>query len=189
MTQSIKDLLITYFKNHPFQDCEHGPVVDWVTEQWLLEHDNPPRDPWRSIRHLHEEGFLIKVSKGIYRYDPNYIVNNQLENFTDEQRKAIFERDHYRCVICGRGYAEGVEIHADHIKPKNKGGEASILNGQTLCAEHNLRKKNYQQTELGKRMFIRLDELATANQDDNLKQFCTEIFRVFEKYHIDDHIK
>jgi len=36
MTRSIRDLILEFFSNHPNQEFEHGPVVDWVTEQWLL---------------------------------------------------------------------------------------------------------------------------------------------------------
>ncbi|MBI5133359.1 MAG: HNH endonuclease [Thaumarchaeota archaeon] len=39
-------------------------------------------------------------------------------------------------VVCARGISDGVEIHADHIKPKDLGGNAEIINGQTLCARH-----------------------------------------------------
>lgn len=33
MSKSISDLIMEYFKAHPKQDLEHGPVVDWVEEQ------------------------------------------------------------------------------------------------------------------------------------------------------------
>ncbi|SRR5581483_578996 len=189
MTRAIRDLLLEYFISHPNQELEHGPVVDWVTEQWLLEHKTPPRDPWRGIRALHQEGILIKVSKGIYKYDPEATTHRELEDFTPEQKEQIFKRDDYRCVICGRGRRDGMEIHADHIVPKDKGGKAEISNGQTLCSEHNFRKKNYKQTETGKRMFIHLYELAKDKGDDDLKRFCAEILEVFEKNGINGHIE
>jgi len=31
-------------------------------------------------------------------------------------------------VICGRGKKDGVDLHIDHIKPKDFGGEATIEN-------------------------------------------------------------
>lgn len=189
MTTPLRDLILTYFKKHPNQELEHGPVVDWVTEQWLHEHDTPPRDPWRSIRALHQEGVLVKVRKGVYKYDPTAVVHRELEDFTPEQKEQIFKRDNYRCVICGRGRQDGIEIHADHIKPKDKGGQATIENGQTLCAEHNFKKKNYKQTETGKKMFIRLYELAKAQDDEDLMKFCAEILEVFEKNGVNGHIE
>lgn len=73
MPKSVSELIIEYFKKHPNKDLKHGPVVDWVTEQWLKEHKEPPRDPWRAIRMLHQEGTLIKVKKGIYRYEPDHV--------------------------------------------------------------------------------------------------------------------
>ena len=92
------------------------------------------RDPDRAIRKLAQQGKLIKVRKGVYKYDPDLITNPELEDFTPAQRKQIFERDNYRCVICGKGQRDGVEIQADHIIPKDLGGKATIENGQTLCA-------------------------------------------------------
>ena len=100
----------------------------------------------------------------------------------------IFKRDGYRCVVCGRGKKDGVEIHADHIKPKDFGGTATIENGQTLCAQHNFQKKNYKQTETGKKMFIRLYELARKIKDKRLKDFCASILAVFEEHDINGHI-
>lgn len=189
MTTPLRDLILEYFHKHPNQELEHGPVVDWATEQWLREHDTPPRDPWRSIRALHQEGILIKVRKGVYKYDPTAVIHRELEDFTPEQKEQIFKRDNYRCVICGRGKPDGVEIQADHIKPKDKGGQATLENGQTLCAEHNFKKKNYKQTETGKKMFIRLYELARSQDDEDLMKFCSEILEVFEKNGVNGHIE
>ncbi len=59
MAKTINELILEYFVNHPNKELKHGPVVDWVTEQWLKEQDKPPRDPWRAIRKLYQEGKLI----------------------------------------------------------------------------------------------------------------------------------
>ena len=186
--KSISDLIKEYFKNHPNQDLPHGPVVDWVEEQYLKLYGKKPRDTWRGIRHLHEEGFLIKVKKGIYRYDPLFVKKRDLEDFTPEQKEAILKRDGYKCVICGRGKKDGVELHVDHIKPRYLGGKSTIENGQTLCAQHNFIKKTLKQTETGKKMFIRLYELAKKEGEEKLKKFCEEILNVYEKYNINGHI-
>lgn len=178
-----------YFKEHPHQDMSHGPVVDWVEERFLKLYKKKPRDIWRAIRMLHQQGTLIKVKKGIYRYDPNAATKVELEDFTPEQKEEIFKRDNYRCVICGRGKADAVELHADHIKPKDKGGKAEIENGQTLCAQHNFQKKTYKQTETGKRMFIHLYELAKKQNDEKIKKFCASILTEYEKHGINCHIK
>jgi len=186
--KSIRDLLIEYFKAHPKEDMPHGPVVDWVENRYKRLYNKKPRDTWRSIRNLHENGFLIKVKKGIYRYDPKAVQQRELEDFMPEQKEVILKRDGYKCVICGRGKKEGVELQVDHIKPKYLGGKSIIENGQTLCAQHNFIKKTLKQTETGKKMFIRLYELAKNEGNDDLKNFCAQILETYEKYNINSHI-
>ncbi|HXK64748.1 MAG TPA: HNH endonuclease [Spirochaetota bacterium] len=187
--KTITDLIIEFFKNHPKEDMPHGPVVDWVEEQYTKLYNRKPRDIWRSIRRLHQEGFLIKVKKGIYRYDPDIANNKHLEEFSQELKNQILERDNYKCVICGRTAKEGYELHVDHILPKDKGGKATLDNGQTLCSICNFRKKNYNQTESGKRMFIRLLKIAKEVGDIKTQKFCEEILNTYEKFNINGHIK
>lgn len=146
------------------------------------------RDPDRAIRQLSQGGFLIKIAKGIYKYDPKKANKRELENFTAIQKEAILKRDNFKCVICGRGKKDGVELHIDHIKPKDFGGEAIIENGQTLCSQHNFIKKNLKQTETGKKMFIRLYELAKSEKNEELLKFCVDILETYEKYDINGHI-
>jgi 5-methylcytosine-specific restriction endonuclease McrA len=189
MSKTIRDLILEYFQERPNQALEHGQVVDWVTREYLKTHPTPPRDTWRGIRSLAQEGMLIKVRKGVYMYDPDLLTNRELEDFTNEQKAQIFKRDGYRCVRCGRGRADGVEIHADHIIAKDSGGKATIENGQTLCAQHNFQKKNYNQTESGKRMFIRLYELAKKQGDEKTMRFCVDILETFERHGVNGHIE
>jgi len=147
------------------------------------------RDADRGIRLLAQSGFLIKVKKGVYRYDPNSIENIELEDFTTAQKKIILARDNYKCVVCGRGKKDGIELHVDHIKAKDLGGKAILENGQTLCAQHNFMKKNLKQTETGKKMFIRFYELAKVEGYEELKKFCEQILEVYERNNINSHIK
>ncbi|MEW6013187.1 MAG: HNH endonuclease [Elusimicrobiota bacterium] len=189
MKKSISELVKDFFKKNPKKDLNHGPVVDWVTKEWLKENKEPPRDPWRAIRKLHQEGFLIKVRKGVYRYDPDFVNIKELDDFTPELKEKILERDGYKCVICGRTKREGYELHVDHILPKDKGGKATLENGQTLCSICNFRKKNYNQTESGKKMFIKLWETAKKLGDKKTQEFCEEILNTYEKFDINGHIE
>lgn len=147
------------------------------------------RDPDRSIRQLSQKGFLIKIGKGIYKYDPNFERNIELEDFTLAQKRIILERDRFRCVVCGRGKKEGVELHIDHIQSKDSGGKATIENGQVLCAQHNFQKKNYKETETGKMMFIRLYEKAKSIGNERLTSFCSQVLEVYEKNNVNGHIE
>lgn len=188
MPKTIRELVMEYFVNHPNQELSHTPVVTWVIEQYRQEHGKSPQDPWRTIRQLHQDGKLIKVRKGVYKYDPNYEHDVVLFEFSPQDKTLIFERDNYRCVVCGRGTREGVTLAADHIKPKDKGGTNTIENGQTLCYEHNLRKSNYSQTEAGKRYFIRMYETALNSQDEKVIAFCQAVFDVYDEHDVDAHI-
>lgn len=183
------DLIKEYFIAHPQKDIKHPEVVDWVVAEWKKRTGEVFRDPDRGIRSLSQKGFLQKIKKGVYRYDPDFVVNRELEDFTQEQKEIIMKRDGYKCVICGKGKKDGVELQVDHIKPKDLGGRATIENGQTLCAQHNFRKKNYGQTETGKKMFIRLYELAQESKDKELIAFCEDVLGVYVKHGINSHIK
>ncbi|MCK4396280.1 HNH endonuclease [candidate division WOR-3 bacterium] len=189
MGKSIADLVMEYFKKHPNVDLPHGPVVDWVEKQYLKLYRRKPRDTWRQIRKFHQEGKLIKVKKGVYRYDPDYVKEVELFDFPSKIKEAILKRDGYKCVVCGRGVKDGVELVVDHIKPKDKGGTNDIENGQTLCMEHNLMKKNYSQTEAGKKFFIKMYEQAVANNDKRMIDFCKCVFECYNMHKINSHIQ
>ncbi len=186
--KSVSELIVEYFKSHSKQDLTHGPVVDWVEEKYIELYKKKPRDTWRAIRKLHEEGFLIKVKKGVYRYEPDLVHKRIIEEFTDEQKKIILKRDGYKCIRCGRGIKEGVELHVDHIDPKYKGGTAIIENGQILCSQHNFVKKYLNQTETGKKMFILLYELAKKKDNKEIFDFCKDLLEVYDKHNINGHI-
>lgn len=188
MVRTIGYLIMEYFKKHPKIGLKHGPVVDWVEEQYLKLYNKKPRDTWRAVRKLHQEGKLIKVQKGIYKYDPDYVHRLKLYDFPSDIKKKIFERDKYRCVICGLGTKDGVEVCADHIIPRDRGGNNTLENGQTLCSRHNLIKKNYSQTEAGKRYFIKLYKKALKMNDKKMLKFCKDVFDVYNRHKINSHI-
>lgn len=185
---SQKDLLMEYFKNNPNKDIPHKESVNWAIKEFSKRTGRVFADSDRGIRKLHQEGYLVKEKKGVYRYDPSLVQKKDLEDFTSATKKAIFKRDDFKCVMCGKGLKDGVEIHADHIKPKDHGGKATLENGQTLCGPHNYLKKNLKQTESGKKMFIRLYDLAKASGDEKLVKFFSEILEVFEKNDMNGHI-
>lgn len=183
------DLIMEFFKANPKRDISHPEVVDWVTSEWQKRTGKVFRDPDRGIRSLHQKGYLQKIAKGIYRYEPESVnIRQDLEDFSPALKKQILERDNYKCVICGLGKNEGVELHIDHIKPKDLGGKATLQNGQTLCARHNFLKKNLKQTETGKKMFIRMLETAKEADDKGLIAFLNEVLEVYEKHNINGHI-
>lgn len=51
-------------------------------------------------------------------------------------RRAVFERDAYRCVNC----AGFIDLTCDHRVPESKGGQTKLDNLQTMCRSCNSRK-------------------------------------------------
>ncbi len=99
---SQNEIIIEFFKNNPNRDIKHPEIVDWATSEYNKRTGKIFRDPDRNIRKLSQSGFLIKVAKGVYKYDPEYEHQRELEDFTSAQKKEILERDGYRCVVCGK---------------------------------------------------------------------------------------
>ena len=187
MRKSQMDLVLDYFKNNPNRAIKHPEVVDYVTAQWEKATGKKFRDPDRAIRKLHQQGLLQKISKGEYKYDPKLAKEIKSEDFTSAQKEQILKKDNYRCVFCGKGYKEGVELHVDHIVPRDKGGKATIDNGQTLCSEHNILKDNYGQMVFGKKIFIRMRDKAKELNDRLMENFCNDILKVYKKHGIDEN--
>jgi predicted restriction endonuclease len=186
------DFIKAWFRKHPNRDIHHSESRTAIEKEWAKIRKEPFADIDRGTRQLAQEGFLVKVKKGWYRYDPSNITSRKLEDFSSAQKREILARDGYRCVICGLGQNDGVDLQVDHIKPKELGGTAAVTNGQTLCARHNFIKKISSQTETGKKMFITLLSAAKASDDANrekLIDFCEEILSVFEKHGINGHIE
>ncbi len=184
-----KDLVLEYFKAYPNRDISHNTAVPWLMEQYKDRTGKNFVDPHRAIRSLYDDGVLQKIEKGVYRYDPNYKSKPQHSPFTQEERNHIFVRDKHKCVICGKGKCDGVEIHADHVKPRAMGGESTIHNGQTLCAQHNYIKKHHGQYAFSKKMFVNYLEEAKQSNRSEIIEFCKEIIEIYDKYDIDSHIR
>ncbi len=182
------DLIFSYYRERPNKAIPHAEVVDWAVAEWQRRSGKVFRDPDRAIRKLHQEGKLQKLGKGLYAYDPKLEVSRMLEDFSEADKRKILERDGYRCVVCGAGRESGIELQVDHIKPKDKGGRATIENGQTLCAMHNFRKRNLGQTETGKKMFIRLYDVARETGDRQLCEFIRDVLLTYERHNINGHI-
>lgn len=181
-----RDIILEFYKQNPNRDILHPEIVDWAIMEYTKRTGKTFRDPDRQIRRLHQEGILVKVKYGVYRYDPQQ--TRKLTDFTPTQRAEILKRDGYKCVVCGLGEKEGMVLHADHVKPKDKGGESTISNGQTLCSAHNFKKKNYNQTETAKKLFVNLLNRSKDVKDATMMEFCKDILRVYDEHDINGHI-
>ena len=183
----------SYFLQRPMVVISHAQAKSDLENAYLTVMGKRLEDSDRAIRKLHGDGFLEKVAKGKYMYNPETSGKKAFDEFTQTEKNEIFERDGYKCVVCGLGRENGLDLHIDHIKPRSLGGQGIIENGQVLCAPHNFIKKNLSQTETGKKGFIRLLELVKTFPDDpsasQLEIFLLEVLNVYEKHGIDVHIR
>lgn len=187
-----KQFIKNWFIANPNRDITHAESKKEIEKAYQKQTGKRFEDCDRGIRGLAQQGFLIKVSKGVYRYNPSKATTKNFKPFSSSEKKLILERDGYKCSYCGLGKKEGLELHVDHIKPRELGGKSEVTNGQVLCGKHNYIKKIASQTETGKKMFINLLELAKKSDDKNrieVIEFCEDILSVFEKHGINGHIE
>lgn len=177
-----------YFLERPGKNVHHDDVVPWIQGMYQTRFGKACRDPDRAIRRLHDLGLLQKVSKGVYCFDPEKVINNELFDFDESTKKAVKDRDGWKCVVCGKGLADGVELQVDHIRPRSKGGDGSLDNGQTLCGSHNYRKNKLDQISMGADVFRRLKKSAEKSLESDpveaqkVIDFCSKVLDVYVEF-------
>jgi len=57
-------------------------------------------------------------------------------------RKAVYYRDGYRCVYCGKGVEHGVKLTLDHVRARYRGGNNKPENSITCCIGCNSAKQD-----------------------------------------------
>lgn len=184
----VIELVKEYFITHPYEELTHHPVVEWVRQQMVEAGYEAPGDVPRTVRKLAENGMLLKVSRGLFKYDPDYDHDVELHDFSEQDKQAILKRDGFKCVVCGLGEKDGVDLAIDHIKPKSKLGTSDLENGQTLCTKHNNMKRTYSRTEAGKKYFIKIYETAVEDQDEEMIAFCQSVFDAYDEHGVNGHI-
>jgi 5-methylcytosine-specific restriction endonuclease McrA len=184
---SQHEFTLEYFQNRPFKDIPHKVAKADLIAGWAeLTGGKVFEDPDRAIRKLHQQGYLVKVTKGLYKFDPEFVkTRDDLEDFSAKIKAQILERDGYKCVVCGKGLESKVDLHVDHIEPKDRGGKAILENGQTLCSQHNFQKKNLGQVTFSRKVFEQIREKAQADDSPEAKSvigFANEVLAVFDKW-------
>ena len=87
------------------------------------------------IRRLDDRNGTFYNDRGIW----DSICRVERAKVSNKMRFSIYERDGYRCRICGRTENQDY-LEIDHIQPIAKGGKSTYDNLQTLCRRCNKEK-------------------------------------------------
>jgi len=112
------------------QNFQVMDAAEWI--DYSLQSPPQPEEPVvRSIR------MALRV--------PQVLLLKSYERVPIEEvrltRKAIFERDGYRCQYCGEVFPES-QLNIDHVIPRHLGGRTSWENLVTSCKSCNSKKAN-----------------------------------------------
>ena len=173
--KTIEFYIREFFMKHPNQDIQQQIVAKYV---WKFR---DAMDTHRLVRSLFEQGWLKFVKKGVYRYEPGYQGPNLKTPFSTAVKEAIFKKDNYRCQSCLNGRHNGYELHADHMTPQARGGNSTVENGQTLCSECNMLKKNRTNPEFLKKLVERCRIAAKVSGDTKSEKMFIEIIGILTK--------
>ncbi len=87
-----------------------------------------------------EPGVKERKRKRKKEYDPGGRIYTSV---TKKLRFAIFERDRFKCVYCGRTPVEhDVLLEIDHVMPESRGGLTCWNNLVTACSDYNQGKSD-----------------------------------------------
>lgn len=183
-------IALEYFLERPNQDIDHADAVPWIVGSCHDRLGEACRDPDRAIRRLADLRIIRKVSKGVYRFEPENLQPVVPEEFDLATKQAALERDQWKCVVCGQGAPEGLELQVDHIIPRAEGGSGNLENAQTLCGRHNYMKKKMSQLAFGRKLFERTRSLAKQDAGQigdaqKILNFCEDVLELYQKYGIE----
>jgi 5-methylcytosine-specific restriction endonuclease McrA len=99
--------------------------------------------------------------------------NNGSKWIRPEKRRAIYERDDFRCVYCGKGIEDEIMLTLDHVIPSELGGSNDHWNLITACISCNSSKK-----DLSLSQFLSYLKQKNINTDGIAKRIRRQIRRI-----------
>ena len=147
----IMDLLPNYdIRNREAEIAKWFIVFEYRrTEDELKESEE--QDPRLVVYHERISHSSDSEDSLKYRHDflkaslldtvPNLPQKDARRSFDEAQRQIIYRRGNGICKMCGT-HCEWNHWEADHIIPWSRGGKTEIENGQVLCPDCNLKKRD-----------------------------------------------
>lgn len=157
----------------PYDDCDVDHLLDELAKREFI------------LRYEVDGNHYIQITNFLKHQNPHHMeapseipppegVKNKFKHrpVTKEQRERIFERDGYKCVICG----SEERLSLDHIVPISQGGTSEDNNLRVLCETCNSKKGNLPSIEnesstnreqvdiessTGREQFVKIDSCPT----------------------------
>jgi hypothetical protein len=181
------DFAYEWFRRQPNIEFTTEEIRELLPAAFQIEYGKKFNDPNRAARNLVQAGRIQRTQKGPeqkFWYDPDLEI--QPEEFTDAEKTAIFERDEFKCRICGRGPAEGTPVFVGYAKSIRRGGKLDVDNGRTLCRVHRWILETAQDSPESAANFRRLREkLPQIGESSKAANFWNEFVELLKKYGVD----
>jgi len=87
---------------------------------------------WRTMLYYTGESVAECINRRMDKPD-----KKRRAGISQKLRFAVFQRDDFRCVYCGRDPKDGIKLEVDHVHPDSKGGATTIDNLVTSCLDCN----------------------------------------------------
>lgn len=103
-----------------------------------------PPDRWLILHDEHGKPVAQIASRAWYEWHwqrGRYPGDNEGRRLSDHVRRAVIDRDGFRCGLCG-GDVDPSDVHIDHILPYSLGGSSDLDNLQVAHSLCNIRKGN-----------------------------------------------
>lgn len=97
------------------------------------------------------ESFRLAIKKGRMKYKrlgPGMSAKEFRKGISLTLRYATFQKDGFRCTLCGHDVKDGVKLEVDHVVRPIKGGRNSLENLRTLCSACNIGRWHVEQKHL-----------------------------------------
>lgn len=97
------------------------------------------------------ERFKLAIKKGRMRYrklGPGKGAKEFRRGISLSLRYETFQRDKFRCTLCGYEVKDGIKLEVDHIVRPIDGGKNVLENLRTLCSVCNIGRWHAEQKEL-----------------------------------------
>lgn len=133
----LRDWFLNFEVRRRTQDSLDNESADseWVSYKEKISHSTDAQESIRSR--------LDFLMRDLLSQFPNLSLKDEQRDFTQQQKLAIFRRDHQVCQVRLKCTGEKVvwdNWHCDHKVPWSKGGKTTVENGQVSCPGCNLAK-------------------------------------------------